>query len=81
VPPDTKINRQTILWGIIRKVMSTRGNLAIFPMQDLLGLPTDARINFPGRAKGNWVWRLDGSLLTNELADRLANWTNEFGRK
>ncbi|MDR1477809.1 MAG: 4-alpha-glucanotransferase [Planctomycetaceae bacterium] len=81
VPPDTKINRQTILWGIIRKIMSTRGNLAIFPIQDFLGLSTDARINFPGRAKGNWVWRLDGALLTNELADRLASWTSEFGRE
>ncbi|MDR0391924.1 MAG: 4-alpha-glucanotransferase [Planctomycetaceae bacterium] len=80
VPSGIQINRQTILWGIIRKIMSTRGNLSIFPMQDLLGLPTDARINFPGRTKGNWIWRLDDSLLTDELADRLASWTSEFNR-
>ncbi|MDR1484938.1 MAG: 4-alpha-glucanotransferase [Planctomycetaceae bacterium] len=80
IPSGVEIKRNTILWGIIRKIMSTRGNLAIFPVQDLLGLSTEARINFPGRAKGNWVWRVDGSLLTDELADRLASWTNESGR-
>jgi 4-alpha-glucanotransferase len=80
VPSGTEINRKTILWGIIRKVMSTQGNLAIFPMQDLLGLSSEARINFPGRANGNWTWRLDGELITDELADRLASWTSEFSR-
>jgi len=80
VPPDCPINRETILWGIIRKVMSSSGNVAIFPMQDVLGLPTSARMNFPGHADGNWAWRLDESLLTNELADRLKGWTEEFRR-
>jgi 4-alpha-glucanotransferase len=68
------------MWGIIRKVMSSPGNIAIFPMQDLLGLPTSARMNFPGHADGNWVWRVDESLLTDVLADRLNQWTKEFGR-
>ncbi|MDR1925853.1 MAG: 4-alpha-glucanotransferase [Planctomycetaceae bacterium] len=80
LPSGTQINRQTILWGIIRKVMQTRGNLAIFPLQDLIGLNSEARINFPGRSKGNWLWRVDESLLTNDLADRLAEWTKETKR-
>ena len=80
IPPGCPINRETALWGIIRKVMSSPGNVAIFPMQDLLGLPTSARMNFPGHADGNWVWRLDGMQLTDELADRLKQWTEEFGR-
>jgi len=80
VPPGCPVNRETILWGIIRKVMSSAGNVAIFPMQDLLGLPTSARMNFPGHAGGNWVWRLDESLLTDELAARLNAWTEEFRR-
>jgi 4-alpha-glucanotransferase len=80
VPSGVVIDRETIIWGIIRKIMSTRGNLAIFPMQDLLGLSVEARTNFPGRVKENWLWRLDGLLLTDELADRLASWTSEFGR-
>ncbi|MCL2744529.1 MAG: 4-alpha-glucanotransferase [Planctomycetaceae bacterium] len=80
VPEDAPLNRQTILWGIIRKVMSSPGNIAVFPMQDLLGLPTEARMNFPGHASGNWLWRLDESLLTPELEQRLKSWTAEFGR-
>jgi len=80
LPPDCPVNRETVLWGIIRKVMSSLGTVAIFPMQDLLGLPTSARMNFPGHADGNWIWRLDESFLTDELAKRLRQWTAEFGR-
>jgi len=80
IPPGCPVNRETVLWGIIRKVMSSPGNVAVFPMQDLLGLPSSARMNFPGHVDGNWVWRLDESLLTNELADRLKQWTTELGR-
>jgi 4-alpha-glucanotransferase len=80
VPPDCPVNRETILWGIIRKVMSSPGKVSIFPLQDLLGLPSSTRMNFPGHADGNWVWRLDESLLTDELADRLKRWTEEFQR-
>jgi 4-alpha-glucanotransferase len=80
LPPNCPVNRETILWGIIRKVMSSPGKVSILPMQDLLGLPSSARINFPGYANGNWVWRLEESMLTDELADRLKEWTAEFGR-
>ena len=80
VPSPLPMNRETILWATIRKVMSTQGNVAIFPMQDLLGLPSEARMNFPGHAEGNWVWRLDETLLSKELSDRLRQWTKEFGR-
>ena len=80
IPSGYPVNRETVLWGIIRKVMSSPGNVAMFPMQDLLGLPSSARLNFPGHADGNWGWRLDESLLTDELADRLKQWTAEFRR-
>ena len=80
IPPGSPVNRETILWGIIRKVMSSPGNVSIFPMQDLLELPSSARMNFPGHADGNWVWRIEEPQLTDELADRLKEWTIEFGR-
>ncbi len=80
IPQGEQLNRKTIIQAIIRKVMSSPGNVSIFPMQDLLGLPTEARMNFPGHATGNWVWRLDEAYLTDELANRLRDWTNEFGR-
>ena len=77
---QTLDNPETIRWAIIRKVMSSPGNVAVFPMQDLLGLSAEARMNFPGHADGNWTWRLDESLLTDELADKLRTWIDEFGR-
>ncbi|MDR2116366.1 MAG: 4-alpha-glucanotransferase [Planctomycetaceae bacterium] len=80
VPSGSTLNRRTVIEAIIRKVMSSRGNVAIFPMQDLLQLPTEARMNFPGHAEGNWVWRLDESLLTDELSQQLEHWTIEFNR-
>jgi 4-alpha-glucanotransferase len=80
IPPGCPVNRETALWGIIRKVMSSPGNVSMFPMQDLLELPSSARMNFPGHADGNWVWRIEESQLTDELADRLKQWTAEFGR-
>ena len=80
IPSGYPVSRETVLWGIIRRVMSSPGMLSIFPMQDVLGLPTSARMNFPGHAAGNWVWRLDGTLLTDEWAGRLRSWTEEFGR-
>ncbi len=78
-PPDGSGN-EAMVQAIVRKVMSSPGNVAIFPLQDILGLSTEARMNFPGHAEGNWVWRLDEQLLTQELADRLRAWTEEFDR-
>jgi 4-alpha-glucanotransferase len=80
LPPNVPVNRQTVIWGLVRKVLSSPGNVAVFPMQDLLGLGGDCRMNFPGHADGNWLWRLDEAYLTDELAQRLRLWTQEFGR-
>jgi 4-alpha-glucanotransferase len=50
------------------------------PAQDLLGLGSEARINTPGTASGNWLWRLPDAALTEQLARdcRLLNLT--YGR-
>ena len=58
-------------WGIIRTAYESVANTAIIQMQDILGLGTEARMNVPSTLGGNWVWRIDGSVLTDELADRL----------
>jgi len=46
-------------------------NTAIVPAQDFLGLDSDARMNFPGRADGNWTWRLVEGQLDGALAHRI----------
>ena len=54
--------------------------VSIVPLQDLLGLGADARMNTPGRAAGNWAWRYRSGALTASLRDRLRETTETYGR-
>jgi 4-alpha-glucanotransferase len=58
-------------WSLIELAHSSRAALSIVPAQDVLGLGSAARMNTPGRASGNWRWRLRRGQLTDELAARL----------
>jgi 4-alpha-glucanotransferase len=60
--------------------LGTVANLAIFPFQDLLGLGTDARMNRPGIAEGNWAWRLAPDSLNVDIKGHLAYLTTIYGR-
>jgi 4-alpha-glucanotransferase len=68
-------------WSLIRLALSSRARLAIVPAQDLLGLGSEARMNTPGRAEGNWSWRLEPGQLTAALAARLRRETASAGRR
>jgi 4-alpha-glucanotransferase len=52
---------------LIRAAWASRANFALAPMQDMLGLGTEARMNFPGKLGGNWRWRMPSDALTDEL--------------
>ncbi len=67
-------------WELIRLVMMSVANVAIFPMQDILGLGEEARMNEPSSLEGNWQWRLSAELLTPGLANRLREMTETYGR-
>ncbi len=67
-------------WDMIRLAFASVGNLAIVPLQDVLGLGEEARMNYPGRPEGNWQWRYAPDLLTAELAVRLRELTEIYGR-
>jgi len=69
-----------IHWDLMRLAMGSVANQAVFPLQDLLGLGTEARMNFPGKAEGNWQWRYWEGALTQELSDRLRFLTSIYGR-
>jgi 4-alpha-glucanotransferase len=58
-------------WGMIELALRSRAALAIVPAQDVLGLGSDAQMNRPGVAGGNWAWRLEPGQLTDALAERL----------
>ncbi len=61
-----------IAWSFVRGALTSVANLAIIPIQDVLGLDSDARMNVPSESDGNWSWRLGHGKLTEELAIRLA---------
>jgi len=69
-----------IHWNLIRLALGSVANHAIFPLQDLLGLGTEARMNMPGQAEGNWGWRYQEDDLTPQLSDRLKDLTYLYGR-
>ena len=69
-----------IAWALIRLAEASVADTAIIPVQDLLSLGDEARLNSPGQASGNWAWRLAANALTPELAHRLRELTETYGR-
>jgi 4-alpha-glucanotransferase len=57
-------------WALIRAAYASPAELAVVPMQDLLGLGSEARMNRPGTPSGNWTWRFAWSDLDPALPDR-----------
>ncbi len=67
-------------WPLIRAALESVAQLAMVPMQDLLGLDTQHRMNRPGTPEGNWLWRFDWSQVPAELAPQLRVLLEEYGR-
>ncbi|MCR5177997.1 MAG: 4-alpha-glucanotransferase [Lachnospiraceae bacterium] len=65
---------------LIRAAYASVSCLAVIPMQDWLDLGGEARINHPSTLGGNWCWRLDGSMLTDELAEEIKHMTALYAR-
>lgn len=89
---QVELERRTILkytgtdgaelnWDFIRAVWQSRARLAIAPLQDVLGLGSEARMNTPGRMGEHfWSWRFEWEQLTPELQERLRRLTESSGR-
>jgi 4-alpha-glucanotransferase len=69
-----------INWDFIRLALMSPADTAIIPMQDILGLGSEARMNLPGRTEGNWCWRFTSDMLTGEIKVRLKKLTALSGR-
>jgi 4-alpha-glucanotransferase len=67
-------------WALVRLALSSTARLAVVPMQDLLGLGSEARMNTPGVREGNWTWRADAGFLGDAWATRLPALVAETGR-
>jgi 4-alpha-glucanotransferase len=71
---------ETIHLDMIRTAFATRSKIAIAPMQDYLGLGSEARINVPGTSSNNWRWRLLDTQLTDAVCDNVATMVTAAGR-
>ncbi|HKA06808.1 MAG TPA: 4-alpha-glucanotransferase [Gemmataceae bacterium] len=69
-----------VAWDLIRLAWGSVANLAIAPLQDMLDLGTEARMNLPGTAEGNWTWRMPESGLNDWASSRLVAMTEVYGR-
>ena len=69
-----------INWDFIRLALMSVADTAIIPLQDVLGLGSEARMNRPGTTKGNWCWRFRPYRLTEEIKARLRELTAIYGR-
>lgn len=65
-------SEETVSIDIIKMALSTRCKLAIAPLQDILRLGSDARLNTPGTSSDNWRWRVQGEQLERTLCDSIA---------
>lgn len=71
---------EEIHWDFIRAVWSSVADRAIAPLQDLLGLGNEARMNLPNSKEGNWSWRFQPGDVTDSLALRLRELNRLYGR-
>lgn len=69
-----------INWDMMHAISASVANAVIFPMQDVLGLSSDHRMNYPGRPDGNWEWRFSWEQLLPEQTSRLQQMSIDYSR-
>jgi 4-alpha-glucanotransferase len=90
-PAETEIERELALrylsstgveihWDMIRTAYASVADVVIVPVQDVLGLGSDARMNRPATSDGNWTWRMQADAITPELVRRIALLSHTYGR-
>jgi len=67
-------------WELIRMAMMSTAETVIVPLQDVLGLGSEARMNRPASRRGNWLWRFGWDALDSETVEKLREITETYGR-
>jgi len=70
-------NINEVMW---RMAYSSVADIAILPMQDILNLGADSRINTPGTESGNWRWRMSADAITTTIEDRIRSFVQIYNR-
>jgi 4-alpha-glucanotransferase len=74
-------NPESIAWDMLSLAFTSEAMMAIIPLQDLLGLGAEARMNTPSHGQGNWVWRFEKGCLTDALQEKLLALTEATDRR
>jgi 4-alpha-glucanotransferase len=69
-----------VSWDLIRIAWMSVADYAITPLQDVLSLDSEARMNTPGTSSGNWSWRFRAEMVPKKMLDRLAELTALYER-
>lgn len=72
--------KEKLHWNFIRLALASTADTAIIPLQDYLGLGSEARMNIPSTLGNNWKWRYEDGLLTAELASKIKKMTELYRR-
>ena len=59
------------VWALIRAASVSVADLCLFPVQDIIGIGSEGRMNVPSAARGNWSWRFSQNALTADVAEKL----------
>lgn len=73
-------SNKDIQWEFIRAALSSVSDMAVIPMQDYLGLGSEARINIPSTLGNNWKWRMVKGQFNDELAEKIFKMSKMYGR-
>ncbi|MCK5345209.1 MAG: 4-alpha-glucanotransferase, partial [Candidatus Heimdallarchaeota archaeon] len=69
-----------MVFAAIKTAYSSVANIVVIPLQDMLNLGNEARMNFPGTLGGNWTWRFSDEHITSELVDTYKKMSGIYGR-
>lgn len=78
--PALNLPEEETPWYFIEMAYKSRANIAIIPMQDILALDSESRMNFPGTATGNWQWRLPEDYINKGIEEKLATLAKIYHR-
>jgi 4-alpha-glucanotransferase len=78
---DNEMSEKEVCWKLIEVVYRTSANIIIVPLQDILCLDNEARMNYPGTVVGNnWLWRYKKGDITKEMVEKLAILAKKYQR-
>ena len=78
--PDEIMEPETAVRGLVELALSSRCELCVIPMQDYLLLGSEARINVPGVAEGNWRWQMEAGAFNEKLAATIGEAAARYDR-